>query len=213
MSDTIKISAHEYFYKLYHTDVPKNFILEEGARVDIIIVLLPGMSSELNLDIFLEGKGAEANIYGAYLCGENEDVKIRLNMHHKVAHCNSKQLFKGVVGGKAKVDFFGKIIVEKDAQQTAAYQENHSILLSDDAKVDTKPQLEIYADDVKCTHGATIGKLNEDEQFYMRSRGISLKEARILQIISFVSPVFEQIQNEKQKEELLSLSFEVYKSL
>ena len=79
--------------------------------------------------------------------------------------------------------------------------------------MDTKPQLEIYADDVKCTHGATIGKLNEDEQFYMRSRGISLKEARILQIISFVSPVFEQIQNEKQKEELLSLSFEVYKSL
>ena len=213
MSDIINIPANESFYSLYHDKVPKQFILERGARADIVIILLPGMSADINIDILLEGEGAEANIYGAYLCGEDERVNITLNMHHKVAHCNSKQLFKGVVGGKAKVDFFGKIIVYKDAQQTEAYQENHSILLNDNAKVNTKPQLEIYADDVKCTHGATIGKLNEEEQFYMRSRGISLKEARILQIISFVSPVFEQIQNEKQKEELLSLSFEVYKSL
>ena len=91
------------------------------------------------------------------------------------------------------MDFYGKIIVAKDAQRTEAYQENHNILLSDGAKVDTKPQLEIYADDVKCSHGATIGRLNEEEQFYMRSRGISLEDAKVLQMISFIAPVFENI--------------------
>ncbi len=213
MADNIKILANESFYKLYQADVPKRFVLEGRAKLDIVIAILPGMSCDIDLDIFLEGEGAEANVFGAYLCGENEKVNIYINMHHKVPHCNSRQLFKGVVGGAAKVDFFGKIIVTKDAQQTAAYQENHSLLLSDGAKVDTKPQLEIYADDVKCTHGATIGKLNEDEQFYMRSRGISLEKAKILQIISFVSPILEQIRDEKKKEELLSLSYNAYKSL
>jgi Fe-S cluster assembly protein SufD len=91
------------------------------------------------------------------------------------------------------VDFYGKIIVAQDAQRTEAYQENHNILLSDGAKVDTKPQLEIYADDVKCSHGATIGRLNEEEQFYMRSRGITLEDAKVLQMISFIAPVLEQL--------------------
>jgi Fe-S cluster assembly protein SufD len=100
------------------------------------------------------------------------------------------------------VDFYGKIIVAQDAQRTEAYQENHNILLSDGAKVDTKPQLEIYADDVKCSHGATIGRLNEEEQFYMRSRGISLEDAKVLQMISFIAPVLENIQDEAQREAL-----------
>lgn len=92
------------------------------------------------------------------------------------------------------MDFYGKIIVAQDAQRTEAYQENHNILLTDGAKVDTKPQLEIYADDVKCSHGATIGRLNEEEQFYMRSRGISLEDAKVLQMISFIAPVLEYVQ-------------------
>ena len=85
----------------------------------------------------------------------------------------------------------------QDAQKTEAYQENHNIVLSDDATVDTKPQLEIYADDVKCSHGATVGKLNEDEQFYMRSRGIPEDEAKVLQMISFVAPVLAGIEDEE----------------
>ena len=91
-------------------------------------------------------------------------------------------------------------IVAQDAQRTEAYQENHNILLSDGAKVDTKPQLEIYADDVKCSHGATIGRLNEEEQFYMRSRGISLEDAKVLQMISFIAPVLENIEDEAERE-------------
>ena len=92
----------------------------------------------------------------------------------------------------------------QDAQKTEAYQANHNLLLSETARVNTKPQLEIYADDVKCSHGATIGKLNEDEQFYMRSRGISLEEARFLQMISFVSPVFDIVPDGDERERLKS---------
>ena len=127
-------------------------------------------------------------------------MNVSVDMHHDVPHCNSRQLFKGIAGGSSKVDFYGKIIVAKDAQRTVAYQENHNILLSDAAKVDTKPQLEIYADDVKCSHGATIGRLNEEEQFYMRSRGISLEDAKVLQMISFIAPVLENIPDETERE-------------
>ena len=104
------------------------------------------------------------------------------------------------------MDFYGKIVVAQDAQKTEAYQENHNILLSDDARVNTKPQLEIYADDVKCSHGATVGRLNEEEQFYMRSRGIPEQEARALQMISFLAPVLESVMDSQQRETLLQLT-------
>ena len=171
-----------------------------GQSTDMVFLVYPGVSCDVSLDVSLKGEGAEANIYGAYICGGNEKVKFAVDMHHDVPHCNSRQLFKGIAGGSSRVDFYGKIIVAQDAQRTEAYQENHNILISDDAKVDTKPQLEIYADDVKCSHGATIGRLNEEEQFYMRSRGISLEDAKVLQMISFIAPVLEKIPDEAQRE-------------
>ena len=171
-----------------------------GQKAEIILLVLPGVSCDIKLDVRLAGEGAEANVYGAYVCGGKEKVKIAVDMHHDLPHCNSRQLFKGVAGGTSKVDFYGKIIVAKDAQRTEAYQENHNILLTDGAKVDTKPQLEIYADDVKCSHGATIGRLNEEEQFYMRSRGITLEDAKVLQMISFIAPVLENIKDEAERE-------------
>ena len=164
-----------------------------GESRDMILLVYPSVSTDIALNVELQGEGAQANIYGAYVCGADERVKIAVDMHHKMPHCNSRQLFKGIAGGKSRVDFYGKIIVAQDAQRTEAYQENHNILLTDGAKVDTKPQLEIYADDVKCSHGATIGRLNEEEQFYMRSRGISLEDAKVLQMISFIAPVLENI--------------------
>jgi Fe-S cluster assembly protein SufD len=172
----------------------------------MVLLVYPGVSCDIKLDVTLAGEGAEANIYGAYVCGGDEKVKIAVDMHHDLPHCNSRQLFKGIAGGKSRVDFYGKIIVAQDAQRTEAYQENHNILLSDDAKVDTKPQLEIYADDVKCSHGATIGRLNEEEQFYMRSRGITLEDAKVLQMISFIAPVLEQIPEADR--EFLAMQFE-----
>lgn len=182
------------------TTIPQRIVVEGDAKVDVVLLVYPGVSCDVKLDVHLVGEGAEANIYGAYVCGGDEKVKIAVDMHHDVPHCNSRQLFKGIAGGRSRVDFYGKIIVAQDAQRTEAYQENHNILLSDEAKVDTKPQLEIYADDVKCSHGATIGRLNEEEQFYMRSRGISLEDAKVLQMISFIAPVLESIQDEAQRE-------------
>ena len=176
--------------------------VQAGQRTDMVLLVMPGVSCDVKLDVHLVGEGAEANVYGAYVCGGEEKVKIAVDMYHDVPQCNSRQLFKGIAGGVSKVDFYGKIIVAQDAQRTEAYQENHNILLTDGAKVDTKPQLEIYADDVKCSHGATIGRLNEEEQFYMRSRGISLEDAKVLQMISFIAPVLENIQDEAQREHL-----------
>ena len=174
-------------------DIPQRIVLERDAKADVVVIVMPGASCDIKLDVTLAGEGAEANIYGAYVCGSQERVKISVDMHHDLPHCNSRQLFKGIAGGTSKVDFYGKIIVAQDAQRTEAYQENHNILLTEGAKVDTKPQLEIYADDVKCSHGATIGRLNEEEQFYMRSRGITLEDAKVLQMISFIAPVLENL--------------------
>ena len=179
--------------------LPRTVVVERNATVNVVVLVLPGVSCDLKLDVTLAGEGAQANVYGAYLCGADERVKISVDMHHDVPHCNSRQLFKGIAGGTSRADFYGKIIVAQDAQRTEAYQENHNILLSDGAKVDTKPQLEIYADDVKCSHGATIGRLNEEEQFYMRSRGISLEDAKVLQMISFIAPVLENIHDDEQR--------------
>ena len=186
--------------------IPQNIVVERDAKLDMVLLVMPGVSCDVKLDVKLAGEGAEANIYGAYVCGGDERVKISVDMHHALPHCNSRQLFKGIAGGTSRVEFYGKIIVAQDAQRTEAYQENHNILLTDGAKVDTKPQLEIYADDVKCSHGATIGRLNEEEQFYMRSRGISLEDAKVLQMISFIAPVIEQVP-ESDREAMMA-SFE-----
>ncbi|MBQ0044980.1 MAG: SufD family Fe-S cluster assembly protein [Bacteroidales bacterium] len=185
-------------------EIPSRFAIEAGESLDMTIVVMPGVSCELPLAVELLGEGAQANLYGVYVCGTEEKVNISVNLSHKVGHCNSNQIFKGIAGGKSHVSFDGRIVVAPDAQKTEAYQSNHNILLSDDARVDTRPQLEIYADDVKCSHGATVGRLNEDEQFYMRSRGITLKEARTLQMISFVHPALQGIEDEDLRESLAS---------
>lgn len=191
MTEVIKVSQGQFVREIQ---------VQAGQKTDLVLLVYPGVSCDIKLDVRLSGEGAEANIYGAYVCGDAERVKIAVDVHHDVPHCNSRQLFKGIAGGSSRMDFYGKIVVAQDAQRTEAYQENHNILLSDGAKVDTKPQLEIYADDVKCSHGATIGRLNEEEQFYMRSRGISLEDAKVLQMISFIAPVLENIEGEAERE-------------
>ena len=202
----LNVTAGDVLHKVYviggQEDVPQHVLVERDARADILVAVLPGVSCDISMAVELLGEGAQANVYGVYVCGADEKVRIAVDMYHKVPHCCSRQLFKGIAGGVSRVDFYGKITVAQDAQRTEAYQENHNILLSDGAKVDTKPQLEIYADDVKCSHGATIGRLNEEEQFYMRSRGISLEDAKVLQMISFIAPVLENVQDEARREAL-----------
>lgn len=183
--------------------LPSCIELGRNQKLDLVFIVLPGASCDVPMTLELAGEGAEAALSGVYLCSSDERLSIGIDLVHAVPHCTSHQLFKGIVGGSAKVDFYGKVYVAKDAQQTEAYQENHNLLLSEGARVNTKPQLEIYADDVKCTHGATVGRLNEDEQFYMRSRGISLEDARMLQMLSFLAPVLSRVEDEELRTTLI----------
>jgi Fe-S cluster assembly protein SufD len=120
-------------------------------------------------------------------------------------HCPSHELYKGILAGKARAVFNGKIIVRQDAQKTNAKQTNKALLLSDDAQVNTKPQLEIFADDVKCTHGAAIGQLDEDALFYMQARGIALADARNLMIHAFAGEVLDGVKEEVVRERAMRL--------
>jgi Fe-S cluster assembly protein SufD len=142
----------------------------------------------------LSGEGAEANAYGLYLADRWQHVDNFVNIDHAAPNCTSKQLFKGVLDDFATGAFNGRIYVNKEAQKTRAYQSNNSILLTDDAHMDTKPQLEIYADDVKCSHGATVGQLDEEALFYLRSRGIPAGEARLMLMFGFAHEVIASIK-------------------
>ena len=171
--------------------------VQAGEVLNLQFVVLPGESRDINVSVDLLGPGAEAHLKGLYLCKADEKVNFRIVMHHCAPGCKSTQLFNGIAGGEAQVSFHGTIVVAPEAQQTEAYQENHNIVLTPEAKVTTQPQLEIYADDVKCSHGATVGQLNEDELFYMRSRGIPESEAKTLQMLSFLSPVVPEGREEE----------------
>ena len=167
-------------------------MVKAGEKLDLEYVILPGESRDLDIAIDLVGEGAEVTVKVLYLSGSEETVRVRTLVHHRTKNCKSSQKINGIAGGKADFRFDGRIVVAPGADGTEAYQENHNIVLTDQAKAVTKPQLEIYADDVKCSHGATVGRLGDDELFYMRSRGIPEKEARTLQMLSFLSPVIPE---------------------
>ena len=171
--------------------------LEAGETRTLEFVILPGESRDIDVTVDLAGEGAELTIKALYLSGASEKVSIRTLLHHRAKGCKSRQIINGIAGGSSNFHFDGVIVVAPGADGTEAYQENHNIVLTEDAKVETKPQLEIYADDVKCSHGATTGRLGEDELFYMRSRGIPEKEARTLQMLSFLSPVIPEGRREE----------------
>jgi Fe-S cluster assembly protein SufD len=147
-------------------------------------------------DIFarLGGEGAECTLNGLYLAGGDTLVDNHTSIDHAMAHCPSHEVYKGILSGRAKAVFNGKITVRPDAQKTDAKQTNKALLLSDDASINTKPQLEIFADDVKCTHGAAIGQLDDDALFYCRARGISEVDARNLLIHAFAGEIVDHIK-------------------
>jgi Fe-S cluster assembly protein SufD len=153
----------------------------------------------------LNGEGAEANAYGLYLADRWQHVDNFVSIDHASPNCTSNQLFKGVLDDFATGAFNGKIHVSRDAQGTRAYQSNKSILLTDNAKMDTKPQLVIYADDVKCSHGATVGQLDDDALFYLRSRGIPKDEARLMLMFGFAHEVAQTIKTTALRERIDSL--------
>jgi len=154
---------------------------------------------------YLGGEGAESNSYGLYLTDKWQHVDNYVNVDHAFPHCTSNQLFKGVLDDMSTGAFNGRILVRPDAQGTLAYQKNNNILMTDDAKMDTKPQLEIYANDVKCSHGATVGQLDNDALFYLQSRGISKREARLMLMFGFAHEVIQNIKIEPLRERMDNL--------
>lgn len=176
--------------------LPEKIVLGAGEQCALSIVVLPGVSADIALEVDCTAPGAHVDLSGLYLCLGSEKVTLKVDVRHLADECESHQLFKGIVGGKAFASFDGLVYVKEGTARTKAIQENHSILLGREAVVETRPQLEIYADDVECSHGATTGFLNEDELFYMRSRGIEENVAKRLQMISFLAPVFKDLPEE-----------------
>lgn len=181
--------------------LPSLLRLSEGESLKMTLLFPEGVSANVSMEIDLDGTGASVDLAGAFICKGSENVRMNIVLRHNVPGCSSQQLFKGIVGGNARVTFDGLVYVAPGAGRTSAHQECHNLLLSETATAESRPQLEIYADDVECSHGATTGFLNPDELFYMRSRGIPEDEARALQISAFLAPVLQRIP-----EECLSLS-------
>src|SRR4029077_4378944 len=160
-----------------------------------------------NVHPVLAGEGGECLINGLFIGNGSQHIDKYMLVEHASPHCSSRQFYNGILDGHSHGVFHGRIIVHKDAQKTDAKQTNRNLLLSDDAQIDTKPQLEIYADDVKCTHGATIGQIEENALFYLRSRGIDEMSARKLLLGAFASECLDRMKEEDvrgQIEELIN---------
>jgi Fe-S cluster assembly protein SufD len=158
-----------------------------------------------NFYALLQGEGAETHLNGLFLCDNNQHVANYILVDHAKPNCVSNQLFKGILNESATGSFNGKILVRKDAQKTLAYQKNNNILLSSTARMNTKPHLEIYADDVKCSHGATVGQLDKEAMFYLRSRGIDESEARHLLMYAFANDIVGKISVPVLKDRIIDL--------
>lgn len=154
---------------------------------------------------YLGGERAETNTSGLFLADKWQHVDNFVNVDHAFPDCTSNQLFKGVLDDMSTGAFNGRILVRPDAQRTLAYQKNNNILLTDDARMDTKPQLEIFADDVKCSHGATVGQLDENAMFYLQSRGINKREAKLMLMFGFAHEVIQNIRIEPLRERMDNL--------
>jgi Fe-S cluster assembly protein SufD len=168
-------------------------------------VSLGGRLARHDLNVRFDAEGASCELDGLYVVGDRQHVDNHTLIDHARPRCTSRQLYKGVLDGASRAVFNGRVIVRPDAQRTDAHQTNKNLLLSASAEVDTKPQLEIFADDVKCTHGAAVGQLGEDAVFYLRSRGLGEAAARTLLTYGFVSDVLARIAVEPLRARLDAL--------
>ena len=153
-----------------------------------------------NSSFLIEGENCETNLNGAYLLKDLQHLDNHTIVDHIAPHCNSNELYKGILSGKATGVFNGKVFVRPNAQKISAFQSNANVLLSDDASVNSKPELEIYANDVKCSHGSTTGQLDEDAVFYLRARGLSEKSARSLITQAFIAEVVDKVEQKEVRD-------------
>lgn len=170
---------------------------EKNSNFTLNTLIFNGNFVRNDVNVLVNGQNAETNLNGAYLVKNNQLVDNHTIVDHLVANCQSNELYKGVLYDKATAVFNGKVFIRPDAQKINAFQSNGNVLLSDDASVNSKPELEIYADDVKCSHGSTTGQLDENAVFYLRARGLSEKSAKELLVSAFISDVLNKIENEE----------------
>lgn len=176
--------------------------LERDSRYNSTAITLGARLSRHDIALNFSASGAEAWVDGLYIVEDGQHTDTHSLIDHRVPHCTSRQLYKGILNGKSRAVFNGKVFVREGAQATDAMQTNRNLMLSNDARVDTKPQLEIFADDVKCAHGATVGQLEEEELFYLVSRGLHTDLARNLLTYGFAEEVIEKIKINSIKAQL-----------
>lgn len=184
---------------------------QRNANVTSHAINLGGALARNDVLAVLDGEGVECTLYGLYLANERRHVDNHTTIDHAKPHCGSREVYKGILADRARGVFNGKIIVRPDAQKTDAKQTNRALLLSEDAQINTKPQLEIFANDVKCTHGAAVGQLDDEAVFYLRARGLGDADARHLLIHAFAADVLnrmtlEPVRNSTEKVLLKQLS-------
>ena len=202
MEIIVEKDAMVEYYKIQndasHTNqVSTTHIRQIGkSHVHTVVIALNGDIVRNNLNVVLEAEHCEAHLYGLYFPSGQTHIDNHTVVDNVKPGCLSNELYKGILNDSASAVFNGKIFVQPNAQKTNAYQSNKNILLSDSASVNTKPQLEIFADDVKCSHGCTVGRLNEEGLFYLRSRGISEKIARSLLVHAFAVDILEHVKPE-----------------
>ncbi|MES2381983.1 MAG: Fe-S cluster assembly protein SufD [Bacteroidota bacterium] len=193
-------NSHIEYYKIQHQEgesYQNNYtqiFQEANTNINHVTLTLSGTFVRNNLHFFMNGQNCDSLLYGLYMPHGTEFIDNHTRVDHAFPNCHSDELYKGIMMDKSVAVFNGKIMVHLDAQKTNAYQRNQNILLSNDATVNTKPQLEIFADDVKCTHGATIGQLDEEPMFYLRSRGIPEDAARKMLLNAFADDIAERIK-------------------
>lgn len=205
---SVGANAHLQYYKLQNDHHSASLIdntwvnQHRDSTARFSTFSFGGRLTRNNLHFALKESGSIAYMNGVTIIEEGQHVDHHTLADHLVPHCESHELYKGIYGGNAHGVFNGKIVVHKDAQKTNAFQQNDNILVSDRANVDTKPQLEIYADDVKCSHGCTIGQLDEEALFYLKSRGIGEKEAKALLMYAFASDALSEVGIRQLKEKV-----------
>ena len=201
-------SARLEHYKLQHESIEAYHTAKTTAGLgrnsvfDTTTITLGAKLSRHDIRIRLDHESAVCHVDGLYIVAGGQHTDTHSLIDHLVPHCTSRQLYKGILDGKSRAVFNGKVFVHQGAQQTDAQQTNRNLLLSKDARVDTKPQLEIFADDVKCAHGATVGQLEEEELFYLISRGLHPELAQNLLTFGFAEEVIDKIKIESIKKQL-----------
>ncbi|MGN0033552.1 MAG: Fe-S cluster assembly protein SufD [Candidatus Limimorpha sp.] len=192
-------NAHLVTYKLQNLN-DSTTLLNTNASIQLedsslqsFVISFNGGKIRNDITVNLNGEGADSQIYGLYLMDKSQHVDNQLKINHNVPNCSSNEKFKGILDDEATAVFNGHVLVAHNAQKTNAYQNNSNILLTDKAKINTMPFLEIYADDVKCSHGTSTGQLDQDAMFYMRQRGISKDDARMLLMYAFAAEISNNI--------------------